>query len=367
MTEPVVACLSYLQDGFDRYAADRVAAATAGRDQQIASLQGQLAAQQALVSQDTAQLAAAQQQLAAAQTQIATLTTTVTADRGQLATDQALIASLQQQIGTLLGGKAPAPPPGYVVALTDDFTGPALNPANWTAANNDSSNNELSLRLAANAVSAGDFLSLRALRQTVGTKQFTSGHVSNGVKAGVIPFGRWLIRARWTPLFGLWPALWLRWPDNPDGTRVLGEIDIMEAVGGWPHLAETVHQSTNGDQDKSGFDWPFPAGWSPSDWHTYGLTRTKDGALSWSIDGAVTRTAKPTDLSTKLHQPMSWLTGPAFTGLGMLLRMNLQVGGSMPNSVLNNNQPLDPAKILPSGTGPGSLDIDWVQVLAPAA
>jgi beta-glucanase (GH16 family) len=302
-----------LQAAFDNYAARQVQAAIADRDQRITVLTGQLAA--------------AQQTIAALQSQLAG------------------------------GGTLPAAPTGFMIAAQDDFSTGKVNTDLWNVRDNDSSSNELSLRLAANVLCGTDHLTIRAQRQAVGNFQFTSGYLDNiGKASGVVPFGRWLIRARWTDLYGLWPALWLRF------TNGAGEIDIMEAIGSWPNIAHTAHQDTNGQQDKTGTTWPFPAGWKPSDWHVYGLERQADGTLIWSIDGTVTKTASPRDKSTKLHQPMSWLTGPTYAG-GLNLRVNLQVGGSMPGSVLPG---LDPSKILPPGTV-GALDIDWIQVLAPAS
>jgi beta-glucanase (GH16 family) len=358
MTAPSSAFAPFLQDAADRYAAQAVAAAVGPRDAQISTLTAQLAASQALITQDAAQLAAARQQLAAVQTQLANALASDAADRATIAADQKAIAALQAQLAALQPGKAPAPPAGWVEAFRDDMNG-KLGPG-WTVANNDSADNELSLRLAANVVPAADHVSIVAKRQTVGTKQFTSGYLTTAGHASW-PFFRALVRARWDDLFGMWPALWFRF-DN-----ALGEIDGMEAVGGVRKIVQTAHQNTDGKQDKSGFEWVMPVGWSPSDFHVYGTERQADGTLIWSIDGQATRTIRPTDLSTKLKQPMSWLTGPDYAGPAHLI-INLQVGGSMPNYFINGDstKPIDVTKILP-GTTTGRLDIDWVQVLTPTA
>ena len=75
----------------------------------------------------------------------------------------------------------------------------------WTTVNNDSSSNELSLRLAANVVPAGDHVSIVAKRQTVGTKQLTSGYLTAAGHASWPSF-RALIRARWDGPFEWWPS-----------------------------------------------------------------------------------------------------------------------------------------------------------------
>lgn len=341
-----------LQQAADRYAAQLVAAAVGPRDQQIATLQAQLAAAQALLTQDAAQMAAAQQQLAGLQAQLATAVAADTADRATIAADQRTIADLQAQLAALQPGKAPAPPAGWAEAFRDDMNG-KLGPG-WAVANNDSASNELSVRLAANVVPAADHVSIVAKRQTVGSHQFSSGLITTAGHS--VPFGKWLARLRWSDLYGLWPAFWLRFDQAP------GEIDAAEAVGGVRKLVLTAHQNTNGEHDKSGSEWLMPAGWTPSDWHVYGVERRTDGSVIWTIDGKVTKTIKPADLSTLLHQPMSWLIGgPDYAGPAHAI-INLQVGGSMPAYYGQADQ----TKILP-GTVSGALDIDWVQVLIPIA
>lgn len=353
MTNPGSSFGSFLQDAVDRYAAQLVTAAVAPKDRQIASLQAQLAAAQALATQNAGQLTAAQQQLAALQTQLARALAADAADQKTIAADQKVIADLQSQLAALQPGKAPAPPPGWAEAFRDDLNG-ALGPG-WAVADNDSASNELSLRLAANVVPAADHVSIVAKRQSAGGRLFTSGYLSTAGHASWPQF-RALIRARWDDAHALWPALWFRFDDAP------GEIDGMEAVGGVRKVVQTAHQNTNGKQDKSGYEWAMPAGWSCSDWHVYGVERRADGTVSWSVDGQVTRTITPADKG-KLGQPMSWLTGPDYAGPAHLI-INLQVGGSMPSYFLGNGQPLDPATILP-GTATARLDLDWVQVLTP--
>lgn len=304
------------------------------------------------VVQATAPLLAQVQQLHAS---LATAVQADVTDRASLVAAQRQVAALQAQIATLSGGMPPAPA-GYRIAFADDFSAPALNLSRWTATT-DIAGNELSARLPGNVLVGPDGLSILAKRQQVGARQFSSGYVTTARHFSTA-VGKWLIKARWDDLFGMWPAIWLRF-DDP----VLGEIDIMEAVGTVRSVVQTVHQSMNGDMDKSGYSWTPPSGWSCSDSHVYGLERRIDGTLLWSVDGVITRTVKPTDLSTHLKQPMSWLTGPTFAGAAHLI-INLQVGGSMVNSLINGNSkiPVDPSRILP-GTTTARLHVDWVQVL----
>lgn len=360
MTLPAVQ--DVLQGAFDAYAGPRVQAAQLAGQQKIDALQSQVSALQALVSQDEAKITDGQQQLAAAQADLANAVAQGNAEAGTIAQLQQQIADLQAQLNAAVPGKAPAPPAGWVEAFRDDMNG-SLSPS-WVVADGAAAGNELSVRKAANVVCYADHVSILAKREAVSGRQYTSGYVTTDPHFSV-PFGRWLIRARWTDLYGLWPALWLRFNDAADGTKVLGEIDIMEAVGTVRKLVQTVHQSTNGDQDKAGSEWPMLDGWSPSDWHVYELRRDSAGTLTWLIDGVAVFGRSRADLSTRLHQPMTWLTGPTFTG-PLHLNINLQVGGTMPNYYLGGGAALDTAKILPAGSV-GSLDIDYVQVLTPVA
>lgn len=313
------------------------------------------------VAQATAPLVA---QIGQLQTSLAAAVQADVTDRASLVKAQQQIVALQGQLAVLSGGIPPAPS-GYRVVLADDFTGASLDGSKWTATT-DTASNELSARLPANVLVGPDRLSIIAKRQQVGARQFSSGYVTTAGHSS-IPVGKWLIRARWDDLFGVWPAIWLRFDDKPDGTKVLGEIDIMEAVGTVRGVVQTVHQSTNGDQDKSGYDWLPPAGWSCSDWHVYGLERRADGSLLWTVDGTLTRAVNISTLGSVSRQPMTWLTGPTFTGPAHLI-INLQIGGSMVNYAINGDTkvPVDPTRILPGATT-AHLDIDWVQVLAPAS
>lgn len=323
-----------LRAAADQYADAKVAAATAQYQQQ---------------------LAAAQAHLADLQTQLTNALAADAADKATLAQLQVTVASLQAQLAARTSGKAPAPPTGWVVAFQDDCAAAQLDAGKWTATT-DAASNELSQRLPANVLPGTDHLTIRAQRQNCGGRQFTSGYLTTAGHFSV-PFGQWLIRARWDDSYGLWPALWLR-----DDTG-LGEIDISEAVGSVGKVVQTVHQSTNGDQDKSGNEWTMPTGWTPSDWHVYGLQRDNTGTLTWTIDGQVVFTRTTADIGSKSKQPMTWLTTAFPSKLHLII--NLQVGGSMPSYYLGNGY--DPGRILAGARQTATLEIDWVQVLTPAA
>lgn len=214
---------------------------------------------------------------------------------------------------------------GRRLVFADTFTG--LDLSRWNVRDRDYSKNNYAFYVPANVTVQTDGLHLTAKRQTGLTGQpitcpYTSGFVDTiGKQSQMV--GRWEITAKLPSFKGAWPAIWLRC----DST--LGEIDIMEAVGGDGGDVETVHQSTNGDMDKSGYEYK-PSGLDLTQFHVYALERDPDGSLRWYVDGVLTRSRKPTDLDNQ-GQPMTWLAGPTFASPLHLL-INLQVGGSMPRS-----------------------------------
>jgi beta-glucanase (GH16 family) len=128
-------------------------------------------------------------------------------------------------------------------------------------------------------------------------------------------YGRFEMRAKLPTTVGSWPAFWLR-DDHGEG-----EIDVMEAVGGMPSfVAQTLHQSTNGGKARLTHGvYSFKDGTLTSDWHTYGVTVTPT-LITWDIDGDTVFTVS--------SATAPWMTSTFDDTLN--IRINLQVGGSMP-------------------------------------
>ena len=82
---------------------------------------------------------------------------------------------------------------------------------------------------------------------------------------------------------------------------------------------QTIHQSTNGDMAKAGHEDTLPSG-TTATWHTYAVDR-EPGSVKWYVDGRL--------VFSKTQSVLSWLD-PTFNE-PMNIRLNLQVGGSMPN------------------------------------
>ena len=143
---------------------------------------------------------------------------------------------------------SPTPTPvsgGYHLVWSDEFNN--LDTAKWNVRNNTWSNNEQSIDTSRpqNVFVSNGALTLRAIQQSYTaygtTRGYTSGYLDTIGKESW-QYGRIEMRAKLPVAQGLWPAFWLR---NDVG---LGELDIMEAIGGMNRdSVQTVHQSTNGD------------------------------------------------------------------------------------------------------------------------
>jgi beta-glucanase (GH16 family) len=252
-------------------------------------------------------------------------------------------------------GPAGAASHGGQVLFSDNFRESTVDPARWNVRNNDWSSNELSIdtNRPVNVAIAGGRLLTTAQHETYTaygtTRQYTSGYLDTIGRFSARPPLQVDARLRLPDSQGLWPALWLR------GDNCLGEIDILETVGGKAQVVQSVHQSTNGDMAKLGYEWTPPPGWSKTDWHDYGFRWDPDGTMRWYIDGQLTLTR--TTASVDNHgQPATWLTGPTFT-CPFNLRLNLQVGGSMPNYY---GLPVGPTSVFPA-----VMKVDQITVTRP--
>ena len=240
---------------------------------------------------------------------------------------------------TSTSSAAPAPA-GYQLVWSDDFN--TIDKSKWNVRNNSWAHNEESIDTSrsSNVFVSGGALTLRAVKEsyTVGstTRQYTSGYLDT-IGRESWQYGRIEMRAKLPAAQGMWPAFWLR--DN----TALGELDIMEAVGGLPtKTVQTIHQSTNGDMAKAGHEDILPSG-TTSDWHTYAVDR-EPGSVKWYVDSRL--------VFSKTEAELSWLD-PSFNE-PMNIRLNLQGGGSMPNYY---QKPVNGAPL-----GASDYVIDYVRV-----
>jgi beta-glucanase (GH16 family) len=235
-----------------------------------------------------------------------------------------------------------AAPTGWHLAWSDEFNGSAVDTSRWNVRNNDYASNELSIvtNRSKNVSVANGVLSLTAQREQYSTgsttRSYTSGYLDSIGKFSQ-RYGRWEMRASLPASKGLWPAFWLR--SNTD----LPELDIMEAVGGVGTTVHTIHQSTNGDEAKSGYEYTFPAGETPQGWHVYAV-EWEPTAVRFYVDGVMIRQRTSADLP--------WLATDFVTPMN--IRLNLQVGGSMPSWYGKN---VDSTTVFPA-----TFAVDYVRV-----
>jgi beta-glucanase (GH16 family) len=208
------------------------------------------------------------------------------------------------------------PAAGYRLVWSDDFN--SIDPTKWNVRDKTWANNEESVDTARaeNVFISNGALTLRAIKEAYpagsATRQFTSGYLDTIGKASW-QYGRIEMRAKLPSATGMWPAFWLRGNGGP------GELDIMEAIGGMPtKTVQTIHQSTDGGQGRAGHEDVLPSG-DISAWHTYAVDR-EPGSVTWYVDDRV--------VFTQTSATLPWLDSTF--NEPMNIRLNLQVGGSMP-------------------------------------
>lgn len=155
------------------------------------------------------------------------------------------------------GFESPLSYEGYDLIWQDEFNGTSLS-NDWVHELGDGcpnlcgwGNNELQFYRRENTEVKDGFLIIKALRESVGGKNFTSSRIkTEGQKS--FTYGRFDIRAVLPKGQGLWPAIWMLGDNIPQvGWPACGEIDIMEMVGGSANGRDntvhgTVHWDNNG-------------------------------------------------------------------------------------------------------------------------
>ena len=142
--------------------------------------------------------------------------------------------------------QAPAPPPGWTLAWSDEFDGTALDRTTWVAETGGHGwgNNEMQFYTARpeNVRVEGGHLVIEARKERYEGKDYTSARIKT---AGLreTRHGRIEARIKVPKGQGIWPAFWMLganigqvgWPKS-------GEIDIMEIIGKEPANAYgTLH------------------------------------------------------------------------------------------------------------------------------
>jgi beta-glucanase (GH16 family) len=199
-----------------------------------------------------------------------------------------------------------ADPPGWKLAWSDEFDGPAIDPAKWDFDlgngffNYDSNqwisgwgNNELQYytREPTNAFAAEGMLHIRALKESLHGCGYTSAKLRSrkrdGTELFAKRFGRFEFRAKMPTGKGVWPALWmLPQEEKYGGWAASGEIDVLEARGQEPSkILGTIHFGGRWPANAhASTDYVFPNGGTIAEFHTYAV-EWDPGEIRWLVDG----------------------------------------------------------------------------------
>jgi beta-glucanase (GH16 family) len=189
-------------------------------------------------------------------------------------------------------------------------------------------NNELQYYREENVKVGDGVLTIRAQRENIGSKQFTSGRIRT-IDMGDWTYGRFEFRAKMPVGKGLWAAIWML-PTDSDygGWAASGEIDIMEYLGDdTTKVHGTIHYGGQWPNNKSrGTDYDTDDSAFHSAFHTFAL-EWEEGRLRWFVDGELFQ-----NLGTGMWYSTTPGDFPAPFNRRFHLLINLAVGGNWPGS-----------------------------------
>ncbi|MEL1242875.1 glycoside hydrolase family 16 protein [Flavobacterium sp. DGU11] len=252
------------------------------------------------------------------------------------------------------------------VVFFDDFSGTAIDTANWTPRTDVFVNNEQQAYADSSATlyldkkiegAENGALMIKALYSPEylaenGKKfDFISGRMdSRGKKQ--FTYGTMAARIKMPPGSGYWPAFWAlgaqgNWPD-------CGEIDIMEYVGEPDWIGCAMH-GPGYFGDTHLVNKVYLDGTDVSDWHIYSVDWTKDQLL-FKVDGK---------LFYRVTKPIVNNYGPWVFDKPHFLILNFALGGAYPAKI---NGVKTPYNGIPQSTvddikkGNAKVYVDWVKV-----
>jgi beta-glucanase (GH16 family) len=163
--------------------------------------------------------------------------------------------------------------PGWDLIWADEFNGPNIDNTKWSISNGASNvNQELEYysNSANNVFIQNGCLVLRAIKENVGGRNYTSGKMTSAGKGDWL-YGRFEVRAKLNNGQGMWPAIWMMPTDNAyGGWPASGEIDIMELLGNQPNkIYSTLHWATNGANTQSQGTYTFKTGTFADTFHVF--------------------------------------------------------------------------------------------------
>jgi beta-glucanase (GH16 family) len=208
--------------------------------------------------------------------------------------------------------------PGWKVIWSDEFTSPTIDGTKWSLTNeaaNSNSELEYYSNSSKNAFIEGGSLILRALKENIGGRNYTSAKLTTRSKGDWL-YGRIEVRAKLNRGQGIWPAIWMMPTDNAyGGWPSSGEMDIMELLGHQPaKVYGTLHWNANGHQQQ-GSSKTLTGATFADDYHVFGY-EWDNSQQRWYIDDVLY-------FSTTKGQPFD---------KRFYLILNVAVGGSWPGN-----------------------------------
>jgi hypothetical protein len=264
-----------------------------------------------------------------------------------LVCDRASANTWEQFTWGAVGTQPPAgAPPGFSrLVWSDEFTGPAINTANWgyDFGNGGFGNNELEnyTNRPENARIENGMLVIEARRENLGGSAYTSARLKTQGKQS-FGINTWVeARINAPEGQGIWPAFWMLGNSiSTVGWPSCGEIDIMEMQGQNPFRNfGTIHWADANGQHAS-FGGIYNSSTSLSaGFHTFAISRTSS-SIKWYVDRIQYAEA---NISGGINST-SEFQGPFF------ILLNVAVGGNFVGS--------------PDGSTvfPQQMQVDWVRV-----
>jgi len=252
-------------------------------------------------------------------------------------------------VGTACADNPVAPPAGWELVWSDEFSGQSLDSSKWEIEiNADGGGNRELQYYVTNSVRVQEgFLHIDARREHYtgrqGTREYTSARLRTRRK-GDWCYGRIEVRARLPKGRGLWPAIWMLPTDQKyGGWPRSGEIDIMELLGHEPNQVHgTLHYSDrNGRHQERGTNFVLVAGSFAQDFHVFRLD-WESGIMRWYVDDQLYQT------QTNWTRRSGEFPAPFDQRFHLLL--NVAVGGNWPGNPD------------PSTSFPQTMTVDYVRV-----
>lgn len=227
------------------------------------------------------------------------------------------------------GFSTPLDLPGYTLVWNDEFSGTALQTANWNFETGNGAggwgNNELEYYTSSSKnvfVSNGNLV-IEARKEAISGFQYSSARITTQNKRS-FTFGRVDIRAKLPKGKGVWPALWMLGNNITSvGWPACGEIDIMELLGQEPNKSYGyLHYGASASSHASkGTSYTLNTGTFYDEFHVFSM-QWKQDQVQLFVDNNLFLTVNKSDVSPAPYP----FNAPHF------FIFNVAVGGNWPGS-----------------------------------